>query len=169
VCSSDLSREVPSEKEPTAVSTSTGNVPEEEYTIPFGEADIKRKGGDVVIIETLLMVHKALRAAEILSDQSIDVEVIDPRSFVPLDKQTILSSVKKTGRVVIVDEGCKTCGLGAELSAIISEEAFDYLDAPVERVTAMDTPIPFSPILESMVIPDEQRIIEAVKKTISIN
>jgi len=163
------SREVPSEKEPTAVSTSTGNVPEEEYTITFGEADIKRKGGDVTIIATLLMVHKALRAAEVLSDQSIDVEVIDPRSFVPLDKQTILSSVKKTGRVVIVDEGCKTCGLGAELSAIISEEAFDYLDAPVERVTAMDTPIPFSPILESMVIPDEQKIIEAVKKTISIN
>ena len=144
----------------------TGPVPEEEYTLPFGEADIKREGSDVTIIATLYMVHKALNASEKLKEEGINAEVVDPRTLVPLDKETIINSVKKTGRVVIVTEDCKTAGVSAEIAAIIAEEALDYLDAPIKRVTNPDVPIPFSPPLESYVIPDEKRIIEAVKEVV---
>jgi len=144
----------------------TGPVPEEEYTLPFGEADIKREGSDVTIIATLYMVHKALNAAEKLEEEGIIAEVVDPRTLVPLDKETIINSVKKTGRVVIVTEDCKTAGVSAEIAAIIAEEALDYLDAPIKRVANPDVPIPFSPPLESYVIPDEKRIIEAVKEVV---
>jgi pyruvate dehydrogenase E1 component beta subunit len=143
-----------------------GVVPEEEYYIPFGEAEVKRRGTDVTIIATLLMVHKALSASETLAEDGISVEVIDPRTLTPLDTKTIMNSVKKTGRVVIVTEGCKTVGVGAEIAALISEEALDYLDAPIKRVSEPDTPIPFSPILEEFVIPNEATIINAVKETI---
>jgi len=155
------------EKEPTVALAPRGYVPEEEYIIPLGKADIKKKGQDVTIIASLLMLHKALRASEVLCDRGIDAEVIDIRSFVPLDKETILNSVKKTGKVVIVDEGHKTCGFGAEVAALIVEEAIDYLDAPIKRVAALDTPIPFAPTLESFVIPDEKKIIKAVKEVVS--
>lgn len=157
------SAEESSSKESAKVSSLAGDVPEEEYTIPLGRADIKKQGEDVTVIATLLMVQKALNVAQAFHSQGIDVEVLDLRSFVPLDKQTILDSVRKTGRVVIVDEGCKTCGLAAEVSAVIAEEAIDYLDAPISRVTALDTPIPFSPVLESKVIPDESRIAETIE------
>lgn len=139
-------------------------IPEKEYTIPFGRADVKREGEDVTIVATLLMVHRALAAAEKLGDQGVDVEVIDPRTFVPFDKQTIIDSIKKTGRLIVVDEGSKTCGLSAEVAALVTEEAIDYLDAPVKRVVALDTPVPFAPILEGHVIPDENRIVRATKE-----
>jgi len=143
-----------------------GEVPEEEYTIPFGIADIKREGTDVTIVATLFMVHKALNAAEELAAEGISVEVIDPRTLTPLDKQTIIKSVKKTGRIVVVTEDCKTAGVSAEIAAVIAEEALDYLDAPIKRIAEPDTPIPFSPSLEQFVIPDEKAIIKAVKEVV---
>ncbi len=143
-----------------------GEVPEEDYTIPFGVADIKRKGEDVTIVATLSMVHKALNVAEEFAKESTSVEVIDPRTLTPLDKQTIVASVKKTGRLIIVSEDCKTAGVSAEIAAVVAEEAVDYLDAPIKRVTEPDTPIPFSPTLERYVIPDEKAIIKAVREVI---
>ncbi|MEM3464808.1 MAG: alpha-ketoacid dehydrogenase subunit beta [Candidatus Bathyarchaeia archaeon] len=143
-----------------------GEVPEEEYTVPFGVADIKREGEDATIVATLYMVHKALNAAETLEKEGISVEVVDPRTLTPLDKQTIIRSVRKTGRIVIVSEDCKTAGVSAEIAAIIAEEAIDYLDAPIKRIAEPDTPIPFSPPLEHYVIPDEKAIIKAVKEVV---
>lgn len=143
-----------------------GEVPEEDYTVPFGVADIKREGEDVTIVATLYMVHKALSAAEKLEKEGISVEVVDPRTLVPLDKQGIISSVKKTGRIVVVSEDCKTAGVTAEIAAIVAEEALDYLDAPIKRVAEPDTPIPFSPTLEQYVIPNEEAIIKAVKEIV---
>lgn len=143
-----------------------GLVPEEEYTVPFGVADVKREGKDVTIVATLYMVHKALAAAKELGEQGIEAEVIDPRTVVPLDKTAIINSVKKTGRLVIVSEDCKTAGVSAEIAALVAEEALDYLDAPIKRVAEPDTPIPFSPPLEQFVIPDEKGIIKAVKEII---
>jgi pyruvate/2-oxoglutarate/acetoin dehydrogenase E1 component len=141
-------------------------VPEEEYTIPFGAADIKREGADVTILATLYMVHKALNAAKQLEKEGVDAEVVDPRTLTPLDKQAIIRSVKKTGRLVIVSEDCKTAGVSAEIAAMVAEEAVDYLDAPIKRVAEPDTPIPFSPPLEQYVIPDEKAIMKAVKKVV---
>jgi len=143
-----------------------GPVPEEEYTVPFGVADVKREGEDVTVFATLYMVHKSLAAAEELSKQGISAEVVDPKTLVPLDKQAIVNSVKKTGRIVIVTEDCKTGGVSAEIAAVVAEEAIDYLDAPVKRVAEPDTPIPFSPPLEKFVIPDENRIIKAVREIV---
>jgi len=148
-------------------SAAAAPIPEEEYTLPFGKAEVKRKGEDVTVVATLLMVHKALSAAKVLSGQGISVEVVDPRTFVPFDKQPVIDSVKKTGRVVIVDEGHRTGGMAAEIAAIIAEEAIYYLDAPIKRVATHDTPIPFAPILERRVIPDEDRIIEAIKEVMA--
>jgi len=144
-----------------------GMIPDEEYTIPFGVADVKREGSDISIVATLYMVHKALVAAEQLSKEGISVEVVDPRTLVPLDKQAIVKSVKKTGRLVVVSEDCRTAGVSAEVAAIVVEEALDYLDAPIKRVAEPDTPIPFSPELEKHVIPDEKSIVKAVKETVS--
>jgi pyruvate dehydrogenase E1 component beta subunit len=141
-------------------------VPEEEYTIPFGVADIKREGADVTIVATLYMMHKALNAAKQLEKEGVDAEVVDPRTLTPLDKQAIIRSVKKTGRLVIVSEDCKTAGVSAEIAAMVAEEAVDYLDAPIKRVAEPDTPIPFSPPLEQYVIPDEKAIMKAVKKVV---
>jgi pyruvate dehydrogenase E1 component beta subunit len=141
-------------------------VPEEEYTIPFGAADVKREGADVTILATLYMVHKALNAAKQLEKEGVDAEVVDPRTLTPLDKQAIIRSVKKTGRLVIVSEDCKTAGVSAEIAAMVAEEAVDYLDAPIKRVAEPDTPIPFSPPLEQYVIPDEKAIMKAVKKVV---
>jgi pyruvate dehydrogenase E1 component beta subunit len=141
-----------------------GEVPEEEYTIPFGVADVKREGTDVTVVATLYMVHKALNAAQELEREGINIEIVDPRTLTPLDKKTIINSIKKTGRLVIVSEDCKTAGVSAEIAAIVAEEAIDYLDAPIKRVAEPDTPIPFSPPLEHYVIPDEKTIIKAVKE-----
>lgn len=139
-------------------------VPETEYTVPFGVADMKREGSDVTIVATLYMVHKALNAAKELEAEGISVEVVDPRTLAPLDKHTIIGSVKKTGRLVVVSEDCKTAGVSAEIAAVVAEEAIDYLDAPIKRVAEPDTPIPFSPPLEQYVIPNEKSIIKAVKE-----
>jgi pyruvate/2-oxoglutarate/acetoin dehydrogenase E1 component len=143
-----------------------GDVPEKEYLIPFGSAERKREGSDVTVFATLYMVHKALNAAATLEKEGVEVEVIDPRTLTPLDKRTIVDSVKKTGRIVIVCEDCKTGGVGAEIACVVAEEALDYLDAPIKRVTGKDTPIPFSPPLEQYVIPDERTIIKAVKEVV---
>ena len=142
-------------------------IPEEEYLIPFGEADFKREGEDLTLVATSWMVHKALNVADQLADNGIDIEIIDPRTLVPLDKETIVQSVKKTGRLLIVEEDCKTCGIGAEISAIVAEEAIDYLESPIIRIAEPDTPIPFSPILENYVIPDEEAITKGVEKILS--
>jgi pyruvate/2-oxoglutarate/acetoin dehydrogenase E1 component len=143
-----------------------GDVPEEEYTIPFGVAELKRKGSDVTVIATMYMVHKALNAAATLEGEGLNVEVIDPRTLTPLDRKAIVDSVKKTGRLVIVTEDCKTGGVSAEIASIVAEEAIDYLDAPIKRVTGADTPIPFSPPLEQYVIPNEKAIIKAIKEVV---
>lgn len=143
-----------------------GEVPEEEYTVPLGVADVKREGEDVTVVATLYMVHKALEAAEKLETEGISVEVVDPRTLTPLDKQTIIKSVKKTGRLVVVSEDCKTAGVSAEIAAVVAEEAIDYLDAPIKRVAEPDTPIPFSPPLEQYVIPNEKSIIKAVREVV---
>jgi pyruvate dehydrogenase E1 component beta subunit len=141
-----------------------GEVPREDYTVPFGLADIKKEGADATVVATSYMVHKAMKAAEELEKEGTSVEVVDPRTLTPLDKQGIIKSVKKTGRLVIVCEDCKTGGVSAEIAAVVAEEAVDYLDAPIKRVAEPDTPIPFSPPLEQWVIPYEKSIVNAVKE-----
>ena len=140
----------------------TSQVPEEEYLIPLGKADIKREGSDVTVVAMALMVHRALAAADKLQQKGISIEVIDPRTLVPLDKETIINSVKKTGRLVVMDEEPKTGSASGEIASIVAEEAFDYLDAPIKRVCAPDTPVPFSPVLEKFWMPDEEDLIKAV-------
>jgi len=144
-----------------------GEVPEDIYTVPLGKADVKRQGSDVTIIATMAMVHRALEAAEELSKEGISVEVVDPRTLQPLDGETIIESVKKTHKVVIVHEAVKFAGPGAEIAAMIAEEAFDYLDAPIKRVAAPFTPVPFSPVLEQEYIPSKEKIIAAVKEAVA--
>jgi 2-oxoisovalerate dehydrogenase E1 component len=141
----------------------SGPVPEENYAIPIGKADIKREGTDVTIVATLLMVSRALAAAATLEREGISVEVIDPRTLRPLDEETILASVRKTGRLVVVHEAVVTGGFGAEVAAMVMEKAFDWLDAPVKRIGAPDVPMPFNPDLELAVIPSQQVIEDAVR------
>jgi len=145
---------------------SPGAVPRGEYTIPFGTADVKREGGDVTVVAIAAMVNKALTVAEKLGEAGISVEVIDPRTLLPLDTQTIVESVKKTGRLVVAEEGCLTGGFGAEVAAIVAKQAFDYLDAPIERVAARNSPVPFAPQLEATVIPGEDRIEAAIRTAV---
>ena len=141
-----------------------GEVPDGTYTIPFGQVDIKREGKDVTVVATAKMVHTALSAAEKLAADGISVEVVDPRTLCPLDEEGIIESVKKTHRLVIVHEEVKFAGSGAEISAMVAEKAFDYLDAPILRVAAPFCPVPFSAPLEQAFIPSEEKIIEAVRK-----
>jgi pyruvate/2-oxoglutarate/acetoin dehydrogenase E1 component len=138
-------------------------VPDEEYLIPFGQAKVRREGADVTLWGTFFMLHKALEVAEKLQKEGISVEVIDPRTLVPLDKKTLIDSVKKTGRLVLVTEETRTGATTAEVAAIVQEEAFDWLDAPIKRVNAPDTPVPFSPPLENYFIPDNRRIAQAIR------
>ncbi len=140
-----------------------GEIPEEEYTVPLGKADIKRAGSDITIIATSYMVSLAKEAADMLEKDGIDAEIVDPVSLVPLDEDTLLGSVKKTGRAVIVYESWERCGSGAELAALISDKAFDYLDMPVKRVAAKNVPIPFSPVLEEYVLPSAKKIYDTAK------
>ncbi len=141
-----------------------GPVPEEEYTIPFGVADVKREGDDVTIVAYSMMVPKALEAAAVLSEEGIEAEVIDPRTLVPLDMDTIVESVKKTQRLIVTSEECETAGVCAEIAYQVMEEAFDYLDAPIERVAAADVPVPFSPPLEQYILPKVEDIVEAANR-----
>ena len=132
--------------------------------IPLGVADIKREGKDITIIATGKMVHESLKAAEVLAKEGIEAEVIDPRTLYPLDKNTIFKSVEKTNRVLIATEETKRGSYAGEISAMIAEEYFDYLDAPVVRVASLNTPIPFSPVLESYVIPDYEDILKGARE-----
>ncbi len=141
----------------------TGPVPEELYAIPLGKADIKREGTDVTVVATSAMVQRALSAATVLERDGISVEVIDPRTLQPLDEETILASVRKTNRLLIVHEACVRGGFGAEVAAMAVDKAFDYLDAPVVRLGAPHTPMPYNDRLELEVIPSQERIAEAVK------
>jgi pyruvate dehydrogenase E1 component beta subunit len=143
-----------------------GPVPIEPYTIPLGKADIKREGTDVTIIGLALTIHQALEAADILAKEGVSAEVIDPRTIVPFDKEAILKSVRKTGRVVIVDEDYDRCGFASWVAAVIADEAFEYLDAPVKRVTTPNVPIPFSPPLEKHVLPNTEKIVKAVRAVV---
>ncbi|MBA7494764.1 2-oxoisovalerate dehydrogenase subunit beta [subsurface metagenome] len=143
-----------------------GEVPQNDYIVPLGRADIKRKGKDVTVIANGLLLHSTLKVAEELKREGVEVEVIDPLTFSPLDKKTITDSVKKTGRAVIVHEACKTGGIGGEIGMIILEEAFDYLDAPIQRVGALDAPISFSLPEEMRILPDEKRIKVAIRKVL---
>jgi pyruvate dehydrogenase E1 component beta subunit len=142
-----------------------GEVPEDnDFLIPLGVADVKREGKDVTVIARSLMVPVALKAADELEKQGVSVEVIDPRTIRPLDIDTIITSVKKTNRVVIAEESHAFCGVGGEISAEIMERAFDYLDAPVKRISGADAPMPYAKNLEKLAIPDVQQIINAVKE-----
>ncbi|HZO36081.1 MAG TPA: thiamine pyrophosphate-dependent enzyme [Solirubrobacteraceae bacterium] len=141
----------------------TGPVPEEAYTIPFGSARVRRPGSDVTIVATSYVVHEALLAAEAVAGEGIDAEVLDPRTLVPLDHDAILESVAKTGRLVVVDEGHLSCGVGSEIAAIVAEEGFDLLKAPIRRVATPDVPIPFSPVLEAEIAPYADKIAAAVR------
>lgn len=141
-----------------------GDVPEGKYFIPIGVADIKRPGKDISVIATSYMVHKALEAAEILAQEGIDIEVVDPRTLVPLDKKTIVDSVKKTGRALVVTEAVKRSGFSSELAAVISEEeSFDYLDHPIVRLAGAETPIPYEPTLEKLAVPQVNDIVTACR------
>ncbi|KPN13829.1 pyruvate dehydrogenase [Bacillus australimaris] len=144
-----------------------GEVPEEQYSIPLGKADVKRSGKDVTIVATAIMVHKALEAAKELEAEGIDVEIIDPRTLVPLDEETIIESVKKTGKCIVVHEAVKRGGYGGEIASMIAEsDAFDYLDAPIKRLGGLAVPIPYNPTLEKAVIPQVPDIIEAAKELV---
>jgi pyruvate dehydrogenase E1 component beta subunit len=142
-------------------------IPDEEYTIPLGSADVKRVGSDVTIVATAMMVHHSLEAAEDLSKEGVEAEVVDLRTVAPMDKETVLTSVKKTGRLVVVYEAWKFGGSGGEVAAVVAEEAFNDLKAPIARVAPPHVPIPFSTPLNKMYLPDKQKIAEAVRKVIS--
>jgi pyruvate/2-oxoglutarate/acetoin dehydrogenase E1 component len=141
----------------------TGPVPAEDYTIPFGIADVKRTGNDITLVATSSMIHVAIGAAEKLKEIGISAEVIDPRTTVPLDKQTMIESAKKTSRAIVIDEGYERYGVTAEIASAIADGAFYYLDAPVKRMGAMDVPIPFSPALEDLTVPTEETVFEMAK------
>ncbi len=136
-------------------------IPEEEYTIPLGKADIKREGSDVTVVATALMVHRALAAADKLQEKGISLEIVDPRTVSPLDKETIFDSVKKTGRLVVMTEECKTGSFAGEVAALVAEEVFDYLDAPIKRINAPDAPVPYGPA-EDLYMPSENDLIKVV-------
>jgi pyruvate/2-oxoglutarate/acetoin dehydrogenase E1 component len=146
-----------------------GEVPEEEYTVPLGKADIKREGSDLTVVALAWCVHEALAAAEVLDREGVSVEVIDPRTLVPLDHATIRASVRKTGRLVIADEACPTAGAAAEIGAVVTEdgETFARMKAPLKRVCALDVPIPYSPPLEDHVFPNRDKIATAVRETLT--
>lgn len=140
-----------------------GPVPVEEYTLDFGVADVKRDGEDVTLVATSSMVYVALEAAQELEREGVSAEVVDPRTLVPLDRETLVESAKKTGRVVVVDEGHRSFGASAELAAAIAEGAFYHLDAPVRRAAALDVPIPFSPVLEDQTVPTAENVFEVAR------
>jgi pyruvate/2-oxoglutarate/acetoin dehydrogenase E1 component len=141
-----------------------GEIPEEEYLIPLGKADIKREGTDLTVIATSYMVHESLKAAEILEGEGISIEIVDPRTLVPFDYDTVLDSVKKTGKVLITHEAVKRGGIGAEISAIIAEEAFDYLKAPICRLASPNIVIPYNYSLDEYCIPSVNDIVSKVRE-----
>ena len=142
-----------------------GPVPDGDYAIPFGLADVKRPGTDLTIVATSSMVHVALAAATLLEGSGLSTEVIDPRTLLPLDAETLIASVQKTGRAIVIDEGYQQYGITAELAAVLADGAFDYLDAPVKRLGGMNVPVPFSPVLEDETVPTPEAV-AAIAKTL---
>ncbi|CEP67363.1 Thiamin diphosphate-binding fold [Moorella glycerini] len=152
--------------EPRVLYFKKGEVPEQEYTIPIGKGDIKRSGEDVTVVATGVMVERSLAVAEKLAREGISVEVIDPRTIRPLDTELIVASVKKTGRLIVVHEAPRTYGMAGEIIALVMEQAFDYLNAPPQRVAGHDVPIPYNRNLEKLAIPLEEDIEAAVRKSL---
>lgn len=154
--------------EHSALAMVTGEVPEEEYTLPFGKADIKREGTDITVVALSRMVHEALAAAEEMESQGISCEVVDPRTLVPLDVETIRSSVRRTGRLVVVDEACRTCSAASEIISMVVEndDVFGKLKSPPGRVCGLNVPIPYSPPMESYVLPNREKIGAAVRQSV---
>ncbi|WP_103107370.1 alpha-ketoacid dehydrogenase subunit beta [Brevibacillus reuszeri] len=144
----------------------TGEVPEGYYTIPLGKADIKRTGSDITIVAIGKQVQTALTAAEQLAKKGIEVEVVDPRTLSPLDEETILASVAKTNRLIVIDEANPRCSIATDIAALVADKGFDTLDAPIKRVTAPHTPVPFSPVLEDLYLPSPEKVIQAVSELI---
>jgi pyruvate dehydrogenase E1 component beta subunit len=144
-----------------------GEVPEGEHLVPFGSADIRRPGGDVTIVATGWMVHRALAAAERLAGEGVSAEVIDPRTLAPLDTATVIESVSKTGHLVLVDQATRHASASAVIAAEVADAGFGYLKAPVKQVTGLDTPIPYSKPMEEHVLPNEDKIVEAVRQVLS--
>lgn len=142
----------------------SSEIPEEDYVVPLGKAIVRREGKDVTIIAPLLMMHRSMRAAELLEKEGIHAEVIDPRSLVPFDWETIKASVEKTGRVILVEESSKRGGIGAEIGATLAEEMAEFLVAPIKRVAAPNTPVPFAPPMEKFYVPDVNKIVEAARQ-----
>ena len=145
-----------------------GPVPDGEYVVPFGQATVKREGTDITLIGVGYQVQNCLRAADLLADEGISAEVVDPRTVAPLDTGALAESVRKTNRCVVVEEGHLRSGVGAEISAAIQEEAFDYLDAPIGRVAALEAPVPFEPGMEDFVLPNAGNVVEAAKKALGV-
>jgi len=143
-----------------------GQVPEEIEPVPLGKARVHREGEDVTVIATGRLVREALAAAKEAEEQGVSVEVVDPRTLQPLDEEALVSSVKKTNRAVVAHEAVTRMGFGAEVAAILQYQAFDWLDAPIERVGAQFTPIPFAPVMEKFVVPDKQDVLQAVLRTV---
>lgn len=143
-----------------------GEVPDGEYTIPLGRADIKREGRDVTVVAWSKMLHVVLEAAEVLAAEGVEVEVVDTRTIRPLDLDAILASVRKTARCLIVEEGWAFAGVGAEIASAVGRDAFDWLDAPIERVTGADVPMPYARTLERLVVPNAERVVAAVRRTL---
>ncbi len=141
-----------------------GEVPDDDYIVPIGRAEVKRQGSDITIVTHSYMVHKALEAAAILEKDGISVEVVDLRTVKPMDTATIIESVKKTNRVLCLQETWPTCGVAAEVAAVVAEHAFDYLDAPVRRLGSLDCPAPFAPELEQFVLPSTDKVVQAVRE-----
>lgn len=141
-----------------------GPIPDGEYTVPLGEADVKREGEDVTLVATSSMVRVALAAADLLAADGVSAEVVDPRSTVPLDRDALVRSAVKTGRAIVIDEGYQSYGVTAELAAAIAEGAFYHLDAPVKRIGAMDVPVPFSPVLEDLTVPTAERVADEARQ-----
>ena len=146
-----------------------GEVPEGDYEIPLGQATIVRAGSDVTLVGLGRTVHTSLEAAEMLLADGIRAEVIDLRSLYPLDEATVLDSLRRTGRVVVVDEATPYCGIASEISSLCADKGFDFLDAPVKKVTAPHTPVPFSPVLEDLYMPTASRVIDAVREQLGWN
>lgn len=143
---------------------SKGEIPDGEYTVPIGKADVKREGNDVSVITYGTGVHWAVEAAETMKREGIEVEIVDVRTLLPLDKEVILNSVKKTGKVLIVHEDTLTGGIGGEIAALIAEHAFQFLDAPIKRIASLDTPVPYAPTLEEFFLPNTKKVTSALRQ-----
>ncbi len=146
-----------------------GWVPDEEYLIPFGEAKIVRPGRDITLVANLLMVHKSMQAAEILAAEGVDAEVIDVRTLTPFDWETVFQSVRKTTRLLIVEEDNLTGGWGAEVAARVADDCIGYLDGPIRRIAAPDTPVPFAPVMENFYVPSVEKIVGAVRELVKVH